>query len=295
MIATTARLDGPQATAHAALADIFDRHQHVFLSFSGGKDSLALLHLCEPWRDRLVLLWSNPGYPAAHMAAFVRGHGKSCRLVEVSPERDMLADWDEHGTPADVVAIEHLEGLDRRTPRVRPWPLCCATNRAGPLATYLARFGEPCAFLNGQRQSDRGTTPERMAEIMPAHVTTVMPIWTWSGTDVLDYIEAHGIQLPPHHDVFPSSFECAICPADIKPGRLRVLDQLDPHASAFVRSTARITIGLAAAKIQEIEAVLAETGRAQEPGRDEPSLFDPLCAAEASGLTPPAVLRLSTP
>jgi 3'-phosphoadenosine 5'-phosphosulfate sulfotransferase (PAPS reductase)/FAD synthetase len=255
----TTRLNYLQAAAQATLADVFALHERVFLSFSGGKDSLALLSLCEPWRDRVTLLWSNTGFMAAHMAAFVRGHADQYDFVEVSPERDMLADWDEHGTPADVVAIEHLEGLDWRTPRVRPWPLCCATNRTGPLATYLARFGEPCAFLNGQRQSDRGTTLERMASIMPPNVTTVMPLWTWSEADVLAYIEAQGIRLPPHHDVFQSSFECAICPADIKPGRLRILDQLDPHAAAFVRATARISLGLAATKAREIETVLNET------------------------------------
>lgn len=253
------RLDGPQAAAQATLTDVFALHERVFLSFSGGKDSLALLHLTEPWRDRVTLLWSNTGFMAGHMAEFVRAHGERWRLVEVSPERDMLADWDEHGTPADVVAIEHLEGLDWRTPRVRPWPLCCSTNRTGPLATYLARFEESCAFLNGQRRSDRGTTPERMSNIMPPNVTTVMPLWTWSEADVLAYIEAHGIPLPPHHDVFQSSFECAICPADIKPGRLRILDQLDPHAAAFVRATARISLGLAATKAREIEAVLDGT------------------------------------
>jgi tRNA(Ile)-lysidine synthase TilS/MesJ len=34
-----------------ALADLFDRYDRVFLAFSGGKDSLTLAHLCEPWRD----------------------------------------------------------------------------------------------------------------------------------------------------------------------------------------------------------------------------------------------------
>ena len=248
------------AVAHAALTDIVDRHEHVFLGFSGGKDSLALLHLAKPLRERVTLLWSNTGYMAAHMAGFVRGFGERWRLVEVSPERDMLDDWGEHGTPVDVVAIEHLEGLDWRTPRVRPWPLCCSTNRTGPLSAYLARFEKPCILLNGQRQSDKGTTPQRMAEIMSSNVETVMPLWTWGTSDVLTYLAAHAIPLPPHHDVFQGSMECAICPADIKPGRLRVLDQFEPHAAAFVRATARISLGLVAARAREIEAVLAETG-----------------------------------
>ncbi|GJE53208.1 Phosphoadenosine phosphosulfate reductase [Methylobacterium tardum] len=253
------RLADLTATARATLSDIYSRHEHVFLGFSGGKDSLALLHVCEPWRDRVTLLWSNTGYMAAHMAAFVRGHGERWRLVEVSPERDMLDDWSEHGTPVDVVAIGHLEGLDWNSPRVRPWPLCCRQNRMAPLVAYLARFERPCVLLNGQRQSDKGTTPERMAEIMSSNVTTAMPLWAWSTSDVLTYLAAHAIPLPPHHGVFQGSMECAVCPADLKPGRLRVLDRFEPHAAAFVRSTARISLGFVAARTREIEAVLAET------------------------------------
>ena len=56
------------AASRASNADIFARHERVFLSFSGGKDSLAILHLCEPYRDRLSLVWVN-----------TRGHGSATR------------------------------------------------------------------------------------------------------------------------------------------------------------------------------------------------------------------------
>jgi predicted phosphoadenosine phosphosulfate sulfurtransferase len=52
----TAALPGRVAASRAAIADIFARHERVFLSFSGGKDSLTVLHLCEPYRDQLTLL-----------------------------------------------------------------------------------------------------------------------------------------------------------------------------------------------------------------------------------------------
>ncbi|GJE14602.1 hypothetical protein [Methylobacterium longum] len=94
---------------------------------------------------------------------------------------------------------------------------------------------------------------------MSPNVQTAMPLWTWITSDVLTYLAAHAVPLPPHHDVFQGSIECAICPADIKPGRLHVLDQMDPHAAAFVRATARISLGLVAARAREIEAALERT------------------------------------
>ena len=52
------------SSARAAIAAAFDTDRRVFLGFSGGKDSLTLLHLCEPWHDRLTLIWVNTGYMA---------------------------------------------------------------------------------------------------------------------------------------------------------------------------------------------------------------------------------------
>src|SRR5690606_10507583 len=56
------------------LRKVFESGQPVFISFSGGKDSLAVLKLCEPWRGRFRLLWVNTGYAFPHMEEMIRAH-----------------------------------------------------------------------------------------------------------------------------------------------------------------------------------------------------------------------------
>ena len=54
------------------LTKLFNRHKKAVLSFSGGKDSLACLHLCRPYRDKLTVAWVNTGAAFPHIVEFVR-------------------------------------------------------------------------------------------------------------------------------------------------------------------------------------------------------------------------------
>ncbi|GJE29535.1 phosphoadenosine phosphosulfate reductase domain-containing protein [Methylobacterium organophilum] len=246
----------------AALAGIFERHQRVFLAFSGGKDSLALACLCEPWRDRLALLWVNTGYMLPAMVEFVRGHRDRYTLVELAPARPMTEQWREAGTPADIVPIEHLAGIGWREPPLQPWTTCCAANRVQPLITHAEQAGGPCALLFGQRRSDGGGTLEGLQSILPARIEVALPLWAWSTADVLAYVAEQGIQLHPHHDECPTSIECTCCPANLSLEKLRLLDRVQPDAAAFIRTTARQSLAHAAGKAAEIAVVLDGTGRA---------------------------------
>jgi 3'-phosphoadenosine 5'-phosphosulfate sulfotransferase (PAPS reductase)/FAD synthetase len=260
--APDARLAELVSSARATLADVFARYRCVFLAFSGGKDSLTVLHLCESWRDRLTLLWTNTGHMAPFMVEFVRSHADRYHLVELAPARPMAEQWAEHGQPADILPLEHMEHVDWRAPRLQPWLLCCEENRTRPLSAYMHGVAEPCAFLSGQRKSDRGTTPERMTCIMPLHVESVMPIWDWTTADTLTYVADHGICLHQHHDECPTSIECICCPANLSAEKLRLLDRLHPEAAVGIRTRARGALSLAAAKANEIVGVLDGTGLA---------------------------------
>lgn len=246
----------------AALADIFDRHERVFLAFSGGKDSLALAHLCEPWRDCLTLLWTNTGHMAPHMVEFVRGHRDRFDLIELSPDRPMFEQWRDFGTPADVIPIEHLVGIDWRAPRLQPWTACCGANRLQPVVTFAERLDGSCALLFGQRQRDLGGTVAGLSSVLPDRIEVALPLWEWSTPDVLAYVAEHGITLAPHHGECPTSLECVVCPANLSLEKLRLLDQIQPEAAAFIRTTARQSLAYSAAKAAEIVGVLDGTGQA---------------------------------
>jgi 3'-phosphoadenosine 5'-phosphosulfate sulfotransferase (PAPS reductase)/FAD synthetase len=248
--------------AQTALANVFARHRHAYLAFSGGKDSLTVLHLCEPWRDRLTLLWTDTQHAAPFMREFIRSHADRYRLIELAPARPMAEQWAEHGQPADLLPLEHMENVDWRAPRLQPWLLCCEENRTRPLATFMRGLTQPAAFLNGQRKSDKGTTPERMTGVMPLNIENVLPLWDWLTADVMTYVAENGIQLHPHHAECPNSIECIVCPADLSAEKLRLLDRLHPDAAAGIRARARYGLSFAAAKAKEMIGVLDGTGLA---------------------------------
>jgi 3'-phosphoadenosine 5'-phosphosulfate sulfotransferase (PAPS reductase)/FAD synthetase len=246
------------ATSRAAIADLFARHERVFLSFSGGKDSLTILHLCEPYRDRLTLLWVNTGLSGSCMVEFVRSFGERFDLIEVAPERPVAEQWAEHGIPAVVLPLEHIEGVDFRSPRLQPWLSCCGANRVQPVLDFLKAQEGPCAFLNGQRSRDQAATLAGLSGALPASVEVSLPIWDWSDTDVLAFVAEQAIPMHPHFAVSPSSPECLRCPAIGSREKMNLLDQHYPEDAAFVRQAGRYALGLAVTRALEINAILAE-------------------------------------
>ena len=46
---------------HDEIAAVLDKHKKIALQCSGGKDSLALLHLMWPFWDKLTVYWLDTG------------------------------------------------------------------------------------------------------------------------------------------------------------------------------------------------------------------------------------------
>lgn len=251
------------AASWAAIEDIFARHELVFLSFSGGKDSLVLSHLREPYHDRLTLIWTNTGHMAPPMVEFVRSFGGRFNFIEVAPERPMLDHWREHGIPAVVLPLDHLEGIDWRSPRLQPWLNCCAANRNAPVNRFMEEVTLPCAFLNGQRKTDQAATGDGLSSLLPAYVEVALPIFEWTDADVFAFVAEQGIVMHPDFAVSSSSSECINCPAIGSREKMRLFDQHYPEEPAFVRQAGRYALGLAATRAMELDAILADPSPAE--------------------------------
>ena len=147
----------------------------------------------------------------------------------------MLDQWRVHGAPADILPLEHVEGIDWRSPRLQPWTACCGVHRVGPVLTHISHLNASSALLFGQRQGDGGGTVAGLSAAVPNHVEVVLPLWDWPTSDVLAYAAEQPIRLAPHHADCPTSLECTICPANLSREKLDLLDRLYPEDAAFVR------------------------------------------------------------
>jgi len=270
-------------TSHLAetrthLADLFSRHQRVALAFSGGKDSLTLLHLSRPWRERVVVICARSDQMLPHMESFVRQATLGWQLVELKSA--LYPYWQQAGIPASVIPINHAVGGrgEPRLPRINPWPVCCRALLFQPVADWLAANPEVGALLHGQRDADDGRFDTRQLQAMGAAAEVAAPIWSWSDAEVFAYVAEQDIALPEQYAAgWRESGHCAPCPVQLKREQLAFMRARWPDLAAFVESAARQVYGLAIAAAQhELEALTvtsalsAAAGQAGKQQRKEP-------------------------
>ena len=261
-------IDGADTTALAAL---FERYERVFLGFSGGKESVALTHMLEPWRDRVTLLWVNTGVMAPHMAEFIRGFRARGWTLEELPSPNLIEHWMTAGTPAEVFPQDNVTGLAQ--PRLQPWAHCCRVIRQEPLNAFLRDQEGPACLINGQRRDDLGgATVSGLSSQLPSSVEVVQPLAGWSETDVLSYVDRHGLALPSQYAAgYRDSIECTICPAPMKAERMRYLRRHYPDAAEVAAGQARHAYAATINHLSALTPIVAEVFDASADATHPPS------------------------
>lgn len=235
----------PKERAEAAIIAAFAIGEPVFLSFSGGKDSLAVLKLCEPYEGRFKLLWTNTGYAFPHVETLIRSLGERFGLVEL--KSDPFTAWEHGGLPTEVLTVSNFMSLNEGF-KLQPWNLCCYSSKAIPIEQFCAGAG-PMVLLSGQRAADGWRFSGRP---MPANVKSGAPLADWSTEDVFAFIEAEGIELPAHYSEIADSLDCWVCPASWSM----------PYAPAYGRYLAREYPDLARAVLPFARRIHAHTDQA---------------------------------
>jgi 3'-phosphoadenosine 5'-phosphosulfate sulfotransferase (PAPS reductase)/FAD synthetase len=239
----------------------------VFLSFSAGKDSLAVLKLCEPYAGRFKLIWANTGYTFPHVEGRVRVDGERFGLVEV--RADLKGQWEANGWPTDVASVDSTLSRDNDI-RLQPWPVCCYQMKVLPILHYVSGLGMPVVLLHGQKVTDGWRT--RSA---PSHgaIEVVSPIADWSTEQVYTFLKDENVSLPAHYAEVKDSLDCWICPAHWTmahaPEYGRYLAREYPEAAKAVRPVAeKIHNHLAQAVAGMADALAATDALSmQEPSR----------------------------
>jgi 3'-phosphoadenosine 5'-phosphosulfate sulfotransferase (PAPS reductase)/FAD synthetase len=251
------------------IGERFTRHERASLHFSGGKDSLACLFLLRPWWDRIVVTWCNTGDAFPETEALVRRvqatvpHFREARSY-VRPSIE-IAGW-----PVEALPAKHTEpvgggpGLNRQErPLLQLYTTCCYQNLWAPL--YLADLESKATIVfRGTRLEDsNGRTRRKPGEVVGG-LEQHMPIWEWTDADVWAFLEAEGVDLPPHYKLAPgtTSLDCMHCTAwwrDGAPGQLRVLEERYPETHREVVRRLRVIR-------DSIAEELAHLDRALRPG-----------------------------
>lgn len=235
--------------ARSAIASAIDRHQRAALLFSGGKDSMVLAHLAEPFRDRLVLLWVNTQGHLPHMVEHVRKYGETFQLVELAS--NYAERFIESGLPSLIVPMERAAAWqslqfkpDTERPLIADWLSCCSALRWRPIENYLQQNRDLTLLMHGQRREDG------FASRGNGSCETLLPLWDWSTDEILEYVRGQGLQLPAQYaEGAASSLECgACCTAEVTPEHRRFLSRHYPRIAEEFGTALSLVYGAVAAE-----------------------------------------------
>lgn len=187
--------------------------------FSGGKDSLALVHLLEEYWDWLTILHINTGRLLPEINEVVESVKA---LVPNFHQIDTNVDkWQaENGLPTDIMptssttvgiafGMSNIKLVDRWT--------CCGANLWNPATKYILDNNVD-VVIRGTKQCDSKRLPHNGGKTSEGYYLW-LPLNEWSHAEVFAFLKARGTHLPRLYDYQINSPECATCPAWLSENR----------------------------------------------------------------------------
>lgn len=217
-LAQAAPLADKIARARAVLAAAYDAAGdpgRVWVAFSGGRDSTALLHLARTVAGPSALAYHvDTGHAWPGLAEWLAAFGGEA-LVTIPPARDLVADWARYGAP--VGGKVSARAYRRAIPGLPVDPeKCCRIHKAEPGHAFLRRAGaQAVAFGARGEDSKRYRFHLARGEILatPDGWTAAYPLITWTGADVDAYLAEHVPGAPLYHR--QQELGCRGCAVDL--------------------------------------------------------------------------------
>lgn len=180
------------------------------LAFSGGKDSLACLHLMLSTLD--CAIYVNTGFAYPETLELVEYARTMLSVHEVVSDRKRQNE--REGIPSDVVPINWTR-LGQEMTGVKPAMVqsylgCCFENLALPLFQKAKELGVTELVL-GQRLEEGHKSPARDGNIVDG-IKRLHPIEDWTTDQVMSYLSTK-MEMPAHFHIKHSSLDCYDCTA----------------------------------------------------------------------------------
>lgn len=177
---------------------------------SGGKDSMACLHLLREELDCAIYVDTGYTYPETHaMVAY------AATLVTMHRVRsDRQGQQALNGIPSDVVPVEWtVTGqciTGKKATTIQASLQCCYENLSRPLLDRAKELGVT-HLVYGQRNEELYKAPSKHGDVVEG-MTRLYPIEHWTTQQVFDYLGTK-MTVPEHYRLTRSSLDCYDCPA----------------------------------------------------------------------------------
>ncbi|MCZ7357094.1 MAG: phosphoadenosine phosphosulfate reductase family protein [Candidatus Methanoperedens sp.] len=178
----------------------------VYVSFSGGKDSLTTLDLTRSAvKKPIKVFFANTGIEFPETIEFVRrfcGENK----IDLAEVKAKDAFW---------------ENLPSFGPPAKDFRWCCKVCKLGPINTVMeecTRGGRKCITIDGKRKYESFVrsriAPKEENPFIPGQVS-VFPIRDWRAMEVWLYLYYRKLEYNPLYDLGFERVGCWLCPAEL--------------------------------------------------------------------------------
>lgn len=199
------------------------RDSNVYVSFSGGKDSLVALDLARSAVKKPVkVFFANTGIEFPETIDFVRRFCKknSLELAEVEAKEAFWENLPSFGPPA------------------KDFRWCCKVCKLAPINKVMegcTQEGRKCITIDGKRKyesfSRARIAPKEENPFIPGQVS-VFPIRNWRAIEVWLYIYYKKLEYNPLYDLGFERVGCWLCPAELSAEYYRFREL---HPELYVR------------------------------------------------------------
>ena len=196
------------------MQDFFNRHEKVALMFSGGKDSLACLHLVKDYLDKTIVVWVNTGANFPEIEQMMR-EVKAIVTHFHEIKTDQPSSIKANGYPVDVVPVNYTK-LGQSVTSIKDFKLrsyfeCCAENFWIPCDAEMRKLGVT-GVIRGQRNSEAHRAPIKSGHIENG-IEYHLPIESWKDSEVIDYLRSKDVVIDERLSMAHSSLDCWNCTA----------------------------------------------------------------------------------
>ncbi|MCZ7380812.1 MAG: phosphoadenosine phosphosulfate reductase family protein [Candidatus Methanoperedens sp.] len=199
------------------------RDSPVYVSFSGGKDSLTTLDLTRSAvKKPIKVFFANTGIEFPETVEFVRRFSRenNIELIEVETKEAFWENLPSFGPPA------------------KDFRWCCKVCKLAPINSVIeecTRGGEKCLTIDGKRKYESFTrsriAPKEENPFIPGQVS-VFPIRDWRAIEVWLYIYYRKLEFNPLYELGFERVGCWLCPAELSAEYYRVREL---HPELFAR------------------------------------------------------------
>ena len=241
------------------MESFFSRHEKIALMFSGGRDSIACLHLLKSHLDRVLVVWVNTGanFPEiTNLMEGVRHLVPNFLEIQTNQPDDVAA----NGYPVDVLPISYT-GLGQsmtstKSIKLQGFVNCCNTNIWAPTNSKVKELGIT-GVIRGQRADESIRGPIKSGYIEDG-IEYLFPIEDWSEQQLITYLMEQGVPVDERLSMAHSSLDCRTCTAYLGSSGDRMAYVKKHHYDEFKQVTALLNEikQAVAADMSELDRIL---------------------------------------